>query len=158
MAKPSAKVGKMVFTADDDRELKALVGTAKIIDWFDVAALMSRPFTHRQCRERWNHYLNPTICLDSWTVEEEALLLGEFRRLGNKWMALSRLFKGRSAGSVRNHVLCILRRNGIQLRDPVVPVLDGLGPHLDRDLSDPDFEDPWDPESWDFSSLCLPTS
>jgi hypothetical protein len=112
----------MSFTAQDDQELRMLVGSTAVPDWFEITRRMSRPFTVRQCRERWNNYLQPTVRLDSWSVEEDLELMRAFLRLGRKWTELARIFPGRTTVAVRNRVFLLLRRHGIQAPDLPLPV------------------------------------
>jgi hypothetical protein len=58
--------------------------------------------TPRQCRERWRHYLHPVIETSPWTVEEDALLEEEFRKIGPKWSQIALMFRGRTEVNLKN--------------------------------------------------------
>jgi hypothetical protein len=101
---------KACFTPADDEELVNLVTPDKETDWTAVARRMRSTFTPRQCRERWKNYLHPQLKRDSWSADEDQLLLTAYRRLGNRWTALASALPGRSAGVVRNRVFLLLRK------------------------------------------------
>lgn len=88
------------FTPCDDDKLIELVKTYGT-DWRIISAFIGN-HTPRQCRDRWNNYLDPSISLKPWTLEEEELLLIKYRENGPQWQKISSFFKGRSYNAVRN--------------------------------------------------------
>jgi len=47
----------------------------------------------KQCRERWNNYLDPTKKRESWTAEEDLALVRCVMERGKKWSAIARLLQ-----------------------------------------------------------------
>jgi hypothetical protein len=101
---------KKMFTTHDDEELTHLVSTFGDDNWITVAHQMSRPFTTRQCRDRWRNYLDPNIDRALWADADDSNLLEAYQRFGNRWATIAGLFPGRTCNFVRNRCLALLRK------------------------------------------------
>jgi hypothetical protein len=68
-------------------------------DWVRFAALVPGRTNH-QCSERWINYLGPAIVAtsskDSWTPEEDAILIEALTELGDDWVRVAALVPGRT--------------------------------------------------------------
>jgi hypothetical protein len=91
---------KHKFTRIEDFQLREVVRQVGTKDWSLVAIQMS-PRTARQCRERWNNYINPVIDKMDWTAEEDRLLDAKFAELGSKWKLIAAFFPTRSKNMVK---------------------------------------------------------
>lgn len=99
-------------------------GTASIIMYFHVYC------SAKQCRERWNEYLSPSIDHSPFTVEEDFIILRSQARLGNKWKEITDLLpirdprKKRTPTSVKVRLIFSIphpnRFNGIVWREKFV--------------------------------------
>ncbi|KAH0788933.1 Myb-like DNA-binding domain containing protein [Histomonas meleagridis] len=67
----------------------------------------------RQCRERWNNYVNPDLRKDPWTPEEDKILEEKYAEIGPKWNKLARFLSNRSDNSIRNRWMMISRHRSI---------------------------------------------
>jgi hypothetical protein len=101
---------KAKFTAEEDAQLSELVKMYGDDDWFTISCLMPGR-NARQCRERWHHYLTPTVTSLPFTPEEDARLRQKFSELGAKWKAIAAFFPGRTDINIKNRWLLLARRN-----------------------------------------------
>ena len=46
--------------------------------------------TSKQCRERWNNYLDPTKRHTGWSIEEDTILIRTVFEKGKKWALISK--------------------------------------------------------------------
>lgn len=99
---------KSKFTAEEDKKLMELVAKTKTRNWNEIAASLGSR-NARQCRERWNNYLNPSLRNDPWTEEEDKLLLDKHAEFGTHWNKISKCFSNRSDNAVRNRWQLLMR-------------------------------------------------
>ena len=87
------------WSEDEDRMLVFLVSQGHK-NWGKVAAHMPGR-TSKQCRERWNNYLDPTLIHTPFTDDEDEVLLKLQAEFGNKWALISRQIPGRTENAVK---------------------------------------------------------
>jgi hypothetical protein len=107
---------RQFFEPHEDKLLRQLVDQLGTDDWRRVAALMPSR-TPRQCRERYNAYLCPTINTAPWSPAEDAVLLAKFPHYGSRWAGYRPFFKRRTLASIRNRWYVLMRKQE-QLRQP----------------------------------------
>jgi hypothetical protein len=78
-------------------------------DWWRVARHIPGR-NARQCRERWENYLCPSIRNAPWTPEEEQLLLQKYSEIGPMWKQIASFFSARTAINVKSRWRLIQRR------------------------------------------------
>ncbi|OHT05974.1 Myb-like DNA-binding domain containing protein [Tritrichomonas foetus] len=100
---------KVKFTPEEDEKLKMLVMAHGTSAWSFIAHLMGTR-NHRQCRERWKNYINPSLRSDPWTLEEDQLLVDKYAEFGPKWNKIAKSFANRSDNSIRNRWQLMLRQ------------------------------------------------
>jgi len=108
----SVKTGpkKQKFSQEEDQLLTSLVQKYGTDDWIKVSEEMENR-NPRQCRERWNNYVNPSLQNDQWTYEEDCLLVSKYAEYGSHWNKVSKFFPKRSDNAVRNRWHTLLRRS-----------------------------------------------
>ena len=106
---PSKGRPKNKFTREEDEKLIEAYKKYGPFDWDRIAEeLVGR--TSRQCRDRWNYYLNPKVTNQPWSEYEEQLLLEKYKRHGPKWALISHFFNSRTDINVKNHFYVLQRR------------------------------------------------
>ena len=99
---------KCKFTEQEDFQLNQLVSRFGK-NWNLISKIMVTR-NPRQCRERWNNYLNPELSTAPWTYEEDLLLAQIYAKTGPHWSKISKHFPSRSDNSIRNRWHILLKR------------------------------------------------
>jgi len=109
----SGRARKNYWTPEEDDKLKVMVeeNLKHEVNW----ALISKNFpgrTAKQCRERWNEYLNPMFDHSPFTLDEDNIILRGQQELGNAWKDIAAQIrtKVRSSSSVKTRWHCLQRR------------------------------------------------
>lgn len=93
------------FSPKEDKQLSELVrihGENVNTAWELIANEM-KGRNARQCRERYNLFLNDKIKKNvKWTKEEDDLLLSKFAFFGPHWKIIEKYFNGRTSYNIKN--------------------------------------------------------
>ena len=103
-----SSVLKNKFTAEEDKLLLEIASKTKVHNWNEIAKKVGTR-NARQCRERWNNYLNPSLRNDPWTEEEDKLLINMHAEYGTHWNKISKHFSNRSDNAIRNRWQLLMR-------------------------------------------------
>ena len=104
------KQTRSMFTAAEDKKLLKLVEEAgKKPNWRAISIIM-KTRTPRQCRERYQNYLNPSLDHENWTPDEDQLILEKFKEHGPKWNLIAKFFHGRTGNATRNRFQSLQRK------------------------------------------------
>lgn len=112
-----AQIVKKKFTPEEDSKIIQLVGDEKYPCWHFISQQIPGK-TARQCRERYQHYLSPSISNAPWTEEENQLLETLQQQYGNNWAKITEYFKGRTNTYLKNK--WNLRHRKQETEDPSV--------------------------------------
>lgn len=99
---------KIQFSQEEDAKLLSLVRIFGANQWKVVSAAMVTR-NSRQCRERYNNYLNPALRSDSWTQDEDEQLCQLIEKHGPRWSCIARNFGDRSVSAVRDRHVELVR-------------------------------------------------
>ena len=100
---------KRKFTDEDDKKLISVVAELGTRSWVDISNAMGDR-NPRQCKERWENYLNPEINNNPWSKDEDDLLLQKQKEIGSKWVIISQFFDHRTDAAVKNRWQLLERR------------------------------------------------
>jgi hypothetical protein len=105
------------FRKDEDILLTDAIRALGEANWVGVAARVPGR-TPRQCRDRWQNYLNRMTTVSAWTEDENQQLIAAVAAYGQKWTTLTRFFPGRPGNSIKNHYN-FLMKNFAEMGNPV---------------------------------------
>ena len=88
------------FSPAEDQLIKKLAeGTS--LSWDEIAKRIPGR-TGRQCKDRYNTYLNKAVVHKDWTSEEDNIIIQKYKELGPRWTAISYYLDGRNGNNVKN--------------------------------------------------------
>jgi hypothetical protein len=92
---------KNKFSSEEDEKLKILIEKHGLENWNLISTLMGNR-NPRQCRERWNNYVNPMLNREAWAFEEDQIVMKKYEENGPRWNEIARSLSNRSDNNVRN--------------------------------------------------------
>jgi hypothetical protein len=124
---------KRKFTQDEDHTIKNLAQIYGTNNW-KVIAKQFPDRNARQLRERWRYYLNPQLNKNSFTPEEDNIIIEGRKQYGNSWKTISeKLLPNRTDISIRNRFRQI-EKEGFEQKELKIDFFDFKFSGLDQDL------------------------
>ena len=102
------------FSPEEDKLLTDLVSKFGSKKW-SIIAQYFKYRTARQCRERYNNYLAPTVFKGQWLKEEDDLLYEKYKEIGPKWSKMKVFFNNRSPNLLKNRWKYFVSKNYLQI-------------------------------------------
>jgi len=111
MEKKSSKrnIMKGCWTEKEDNILMSLVNQNGNKKWSLIAKQLPGRIG-KQCRERWYNHLDPTVNKNTWSSEEDSIIIESHKLLGNHWSQISKKLCGRPANAIKNHWNATLKK------------------------------------------------
>lgn len=115
---------RMKWTKDEDLLLQKAIETIGGLKWERISQLVGTR-SGKQCRERWYSFLKPDILNNTWSKEDDKLLMKLHHKYGNKWTSICGSFTGRSVSNIKNRWRTLTRNKKSTPRksQTVVPTL-----------------------------------
>jgi hypothetical protein len=129
--RPASRKKKEPFSPEEDAKLRDLVNFHGLHSWDAIVKDMPGR-SARQCRERWNLYLSPTVKNDPWSLEEEQRLFNAYVSVGPRWSLIVQRFPTRTPNNIKNKVKQLIRRSQKLARPPALA--ESLFTNLGRDF------------------------
>jgi Myb-like DNA-binding protein FlbD len=97
----------------EDKKLEILIKDNVERDWDKVAKDLEAFKIYKngkQCRQRWDHHLNPDLSKKKWSLEDNKKLFDLHQKFGNKWKVISEYFPGRTDNIIKNQFFSLVRK------------------------------------------------
>lgn len=91
------------FSVVEDARLRKIAKEYGANQWEFIAQMMPGR-TARQCRDRYQNYLNPKFTSNEWAIDEDELLMEKLFKLGPNISKISPFFPHRSKNSISNRI------------------------------------------------------
>ena len=109
------KISKAYWTKEQDTYLRSVVRTYGTRQWDIVADNVNDKFksalkTAKQCRQRWQKHVDPTLAKQQWSEQEEVELLLAHQKYKNSWSDIAIALKNRDNNSIKNRFYTIFRK------------------------------------------------
>ncbi|CAK92222.1 unnamed protein product (macronuclear) [Paramecium tetraurelia] len=111
-----AREDRLQWTQEEEQMLKEEVENSKILKWHEIQFQIFMKSNGRyfkkakQCRERWNNYLDPQINRSNWKPEEDLCLMKLAQSEGLKWSKISYKMKNRTENQVKNRFKSLINK------------------------------------------------
>ncbi|XP_014509585.2 transcription factor MYB35 [Vigna radiata var. radiata] len=128
-----SNVKRGLWTPEEDAKILAYVANHGTGNWTLVPKKAGLNRCGKSCRLRWTNYLRPDLKHDSFTPQEEELIINLHGAIGSRWSLIARRLPGRTDNDVKNYWNTKLRKKLMKMgidpvtHKPVSQVLSDLG-------------------------------
>ncbi|CAD8127930.1 unnamed protein product [Paramecium sonneborni] len=110
------KEDRLQWCQEEEELLKEEVESSNNLKWNEIQFQIFMKSNGRyfkkakQCRERWNNYLDPQINRSNWKPEEDLFLMKLSQSEGLKWSKISQKMKNRTENQVKNRFKSLINK------------------------------------------------
>jgi hypothetical protein len=97
------------WTRAEDQTIVEFVESHGTKSWSHLTTILPGRIG-KQCRERWVNHLNPEICHEPFTPEDDRRIMELHRTHGNKWARIADLMRSRSCNAIKNRWNSVLAK------------------------------------------------
>ncbi|CAD8127809.1 unnamed protein product [Paramecium sonneborni] len=107
---------RLQWCQEEEQILKEEVEKSKNLKWHEIQYQIFMRSNGiyfkkaKQCRERWNNYLDPQINRSYWKPEEDLCLMKLAQSEGLKWSKISQKMKNRTENQVKNRFKSLINK------------------------------------------------
>ncbi|XP_061956401.1 transcription factor MYB35-like [Populus nigra] len=113
-------VKRGLWTAEEDAKMLAHVAKHGTGNWTAVPKKAGLQRCGKSCRLRWTNYLRPDLKHDSFTPQEEEMIIRLHAAIGSRWSIIAQQLPGRTDNDVKNYWNARLRKKLSEMGiDPV---------------------------------------
>ncbi|GMH16828.1 hypothetical protein Nepgr_018669 [Nepenthes gracilis] len=98
------------WTEEEDAKMLAYVSKHGTGNWTAVPKRAGLKRCGKSCRLRWTNYLRPDLKHESFTAQEEELIIKLHAAIGSRWSIIAQQLHGRTDNDVKNYWNTKLRR------------------------------------------------
>ncbi|RZC93203.1 hypothetical protein C5167_029179 [Papaver somniferum] len=95
-------VKRGLWTAEEDAKILAYVSRHGTGNWTAVPKKAGLKRCGKSCRLRWTNYLRPDLKHDTFTPQEEELIIRLHATIGSRWSLIANQLPGRTDNDVKN--------------------------------------------------------
>ncbi|XP_042499356.1 transcription factor MYB35-like [Macadamia integrifolia] len=114
MGKPlcydKSNVKRGLWTAEEDAKILAYVSMYGTGNWTSVPKKAGLKRCGKSCRLRWTNYLRPDLKHDTFTPQEEKLIIRLHKAIGSRWSLIAAQLPGRTDNDIKNYWNTKLRK------------------------------------------------
>ncbi|KAE8668020.1 Transcription factor MYB34 [Hibiscus syriacus] len=96
-------VKKGLWSEEEDAKILAYVSKHGTGNWTAVPKKAGLRRCGKSCRLRWTNYLRPDLKRESFTPQEEELIIRLHAAIGSRWSIISQQLPGRTDNDVKNY-------------------------------------------------------
>ncbi|XP_015967227.2 transcription factor MYB35-like [Arachis duranensis] len=113
-------VKRGVWSPEEDAKIVAFVSKHGPSNWTSVPKKAGLKRCGKSCRFRWTNYLRPDLKQDTFTSQEEDLIIKLHAAIGSRWFIIAQQLPGRTDNDVKNYWNTKLKKKLSQMGiDPV---------------------------------------